>query len=89
MSRTELFNASLECAKSIMPSKMKGKTIMWWITVNAIGLWWYSAISGKALDGSIAVMYGTAVTLFGGGKIAETVQQAKSDTARKPEEVDV
>lgn len=65
--------------KKIMPSKMKAKTILWWVTFNAVGLWWYSAITSKPLDGSIAIMYTAIVGAFAGSKGYEAYQNKCKD----------
>jgi hypothetical protein len=67
------FYPMIEILKSILPSRMKGKTIMWWITVNILAMCWYGIIADKALDGSIAVIYAAALAAFAGTKINETI----------------
>lgn len=60
---------------------MKGKTIMWWITVNIFAMCWYVTLhykDGVRLDGAISVIYGIAITGFAGKKIADTVSERRS-----------
>ena len=83
------FEPTVECARSILPSRMKGKTIMWWITVSVQAMCWYALIANKPLDGSIAAIYGIAIGAFSGTKIVEAVQKSKSKTTVVKEEGDV
>lgn len=67
-----------EFIKSMFPSRMKGKTIMWWITVNVFAMCWYAMIADKSLDGSIAAIYGLALGAFAGEKIVNTVTERRT-----------
>jgi len=44
--------------------KTKGKGILFFFTINIIGMCWYSTISGKPLDGAIVAIYGIIVTAY-------------------------
>lgn len=66
--------------KSMSPSRMKGKTIMWWITFNVFFMGWISMIFDMRMDGSIAVIYGIAIGAFAGGKITETITERRSSS---------
>jgi len=44
--------------------KSKGKSILFFFTINIIGMCWYSTISGKPLDTSIAAIYGIVVAAY-------------------------
>lgn len=81
----QTFHPMIECAKSMLPSRMKGKTIMWWITVHVLGMCWYAMIADKSLDGSIAAIYGMALGAFSGTKIAETVTERRSAPRKAPD----
>ena len=80
----ERIDAWVECARSILPSRMKGKTIMWWITVNVLAMAWYCLITKRNLDGSIATIYGIAITAFVGSKGHELYEQRKSGRIQPP-----
>jgi hypothetical protein len=70
------FNPFIEFMKSILPSRMSGKTVMWWITANVIAMCWYVTLhykDGARLDGAVSIIYGVAVGAFAGKKIADTV----------------
>jgi len=86
MSRTQLV---IECMKAFTPSRMRGKTIMWWMSFNVVALWWYSAISGHAMDSVVGMTYGAAVAAFAGSKGHELYEQRMSKTTVVKEAGDV
>jgi hypothetical protein len=70
------FNPFIELMKSVLPSRMQAKTIMWWITVSTFAMCWYVTLhykDGARLDGAIAMIYGIAVGAFAGKKITDTI----------------
>lgn len=73
--------------RSLLPSKMKGKTVMWWITVNVLGMCWYAMVFDKSLDGSIAAIYGMAVGAFAGTNVSDMLTDRRVKP-RKPPDVD-
>lgn len=77
------FEPIIECFKAMLPSRMKGKTIMWWMSFNVVALWWYATLFDKPLDGSIAAIYIAALGTFAGSKGFEYYQERKS-TAGPP-----
>ena len=76
---------NIDCIKSILPSRMQAKTIMWWITMNILGMCWYALIANKPLDGSIAAIYGIAITGFTGKKIVDTVTDRRTKPRSAPD----
>ena len=78
---------NMDFFKSLLPSRMQAKTIMWWITVNVFAMCWYAMIAGKNLDGSIAAIYGMALAAFTGKKMVDTVTDRRVKP-RKPPDVD-
>ena len=81
----EHFHPIIECSKSVLPSRMPAKTIMWWITVNVFAMCWYALINGKPLDGSIAAIYGLALGAFTGKKIVDTVTERRTIQRKAPD----
>lgn len=82
------FNPFLELMKSLLPSRMKGKTIMWWITVHILAMCWYVTLhykEGARLDGAISVIYGIAITGFAGKKITETITDRRMKWRAAPD----
>lgn len=81
----EHFHPLIECARSLLPSRMPAKTIMWWITISVQGMCWYALVNGKPLDGSIAMIYGIAVGAFTGKKIADTMTERRTVPRKAPD----
>ena len=81
------FEPIVECARSILPSRMKAKTIMWWITVHILSMCWYATLMGKPLDGSIAAIYGIAIGAFSGTKVYESYQKSKTTVVKEEHDV--
>lgn len=79
------FHPIIECAKSVLPSRMPAKTIMWWVTANVLAMCWYAMIADKTLDGSIAAIYGIAIGAFTGKKVVDTLTERRSTPRKVPD----
>ena len=80
---SEQFKWIVELMKSALPSRMKGKTVMWWITANVIAMCWYVTLhykDGARLDGAVSIVYGIAIGAFAGNKITETLSERRSSS---------
>lgn len=87
MSRTELF---LACVKELLPSRMKGKAIMWWMTFNLVVLWWVSTLFKLTIDTVVGITYSAAVAAYVGGRQHEMYEQRMQGiTTKKMEDGDV
>lgn len=86
----ERLSPIIECLKSVMPSRMKGKSVVWWMSFNIVGLWWYAMVFDKTLDGSIATIYIAALGFYSGTKSFEHYQNihagGRPDVPTKPED---
>ena len=82
------FDPVVECLRSVLPSRMKGKTIMWWMTLNVMALWWYAMLFDKSLDGSIAAIYIAALGVFAGSKGYELTEIRKQKLASEKDPKD-
>jgi len=72
-------NNLIQFMKAVLPSRMKGKAIMWWMSFNLVGLWWWSAITEKPLDGTITATYIAALGAFVGSKGHELYEQRQTN----------
>jgi len=64
-----------------------GKRIMWFYTMNMIVLSWWATVKGKAIDSSVAIMYGSALTAYVGSKGFEYYQQSKTTVKQEAGDV--
>ena len=56
---------------SLSPAKMKGKTIVWWCSLNLVGIWWYAMLTKTTIDGAITATYIAIIGTYGATKAYE------------------